>query len=85
MDELVPPAASSSSPPVFSKKKFSNWKAVEDKQLMISWLDMSQDPERGNQQTSNDFWQRVRQSFNTAVGDTERPATALQNQWHTIQ
>jgi len=48
-------------------------------------LEIAQHPIIGNEQKSKDFWQRVQQSFQTALPTANRPADSLSNRWRTIQ
>jgi hypothetical protein len=50
-----------------------------------SWLDISQDPVIGNEQTSNTFWEQVRISYMEARGTTMHLANAFHNCWRVIQ
>jgi hypothetical protein len=71
-----------SSPVVLSLKlKGKNWNLFEDEQLVASWLEIMQDPIIGNEQKSKDFWQRVQQSFQTALPTANHPGDSLLNCW----
>jgi hypothetical protein len=63
MEENPSPLPSESLAVPTYRKKSLYWKESEDEQLVKSWLDISQDPVIGNEQTSSVFWERVHQSY----------------------
>ncbi|KAI8022477.1 Protein ZINC INDUCED FACILITATOR-LIKE 1 [Camellia lanceoleosa] len=63
-----------------------NFTVEEDMMLISSWLNISLDPIRGNEQKSKAYWLRVWENFNKyKTFDSERTQTSLMNRWSTIQ
>ncbi|GMP31738.1 hypothetical protein CsSME_00005825 [Camellia sinensis var. sinensis] len=58
----------------------------EDMMLISSWLNISLDPIKGNEQKSKAYWLRVWENFNKyKTFDSKRTQTSLMNRWSTIQ
>ncbi|CAL5369283.1 unnamed protein product [Camellia sinensis] len=63
-----------------------NFTEEEDMMLISSWLNISLDPIRGNEQKSKAYWLRVWENYNKyKTFDSERTQTSLMNRWSTIQ
>jgi hypothetical protein len=62
-----------------SKKRSRNFGPEEDKQLAKSWLLISTDPIRSNNQSKEQFWSNVVDDFNMFTGGPSREASGLQS------
>lgn len=63
-----------------------NFTVEEDMMLISSWLNISLDPIRGNEQKSKAYRLRVWENFNKyKTFDSERTQTSLMNRWSMIQ
>jgi len=65
--------------------KGAKWTEAEDNQLARSWVNASQDPVKGDDQTSDTFWSGVRAHWTAAsLGGPDRSVQALKNRWVVI-
>jgi hypothetical protein len=75
MADTTTPAPSANT----SKKQSHNFGPEEDKQLAKSWLLISTDPIRSNNQSKEQFWSSVVNDFNIFTGGPSREALGLQS------
>ncbi|PLW19620.1 hypothetical protein PCASD_18187 [Puccinia coronata f. sp. avenae] len=81
MADTTTPAPSANT----SKKRSCNFGPEEEKQLAKSWLLISTDPIRLNNQSKEQFWLNVVDDFNMFTGGPSREALGLQSRWKTLQ
>ncbi|PLW37723.1 hypothetical protein PCASD_11254 [Puccinia coronata f. sp. avenae] len=62
-----------------------NYTEKEDVPLCDSWLDVTQDPVVGTNQTGDGFWNRVTENYMKAFPNVPRTAVGLKSHWATIQ
>ncbi|EHS62845.1 uncharacterized protein PGTG_20993 [Puccinia graminis f. sp. tritici CRL 75-36-700-3] len=53
----------------------------EDLQLCNSWLEVSEDPKKGTDQTFNAFWEAIARHYATHIPNAPRSAKSLKNHW----
>jgi|Transcript_8331 hypothetical protein len=69
----------------------TNWTEDEDVILADSWLFISHDPIKSNQQSGETFWERIFAVFSSKLAKrygekaaSTRTVTAVQNRWSTM-
>ena len=65
-------------------KRQANFTAEEDVRVAQCFLAVSQDAIRASNQTSDQFWSRIEESFNVAY-TPKRTKKSLQNKWTKIK
>ncbi|OAV94982.1 hypothetical protein PTTG_06959, partial [Puccinia triticina 1-1 BBBD Race 1] len=84
-----PPAPASPTTPAgvttSNKKQGRNFTPEEDKQLAKSWVRVSEDPIRSNNQKASDFWARVLKDFTRFSPGPRRDTTGLTSRWKLLQ
>ncbi|MBW0471750.1 hypothetical protein O181_011465 [Austropuccinia psidii MF-1] len=63
----------------------ANYNDLEDIQLCKSWIEVSEDPLTGTDQTNSTFWARVLQSYQQGTSHTQRTAVSLKSRWGALQ
>ncbi|KAA1097740.1 hypothetical protein PGT21_018601 [Puccinia graminis f. sp. tritici] len=53
----------------------------EDIQLCNSWLEISEDPKKGTDQSFNAFWEAIAKHYATQIPNAPRSAKSLKNHW----
>jgi hypothetical protein len=82
--------SSQETPTVKKKKAFKcskNWTVHEDKLLVSTWLNTSQDAIQGTEQHKDKFWQRANNYFLQFSTDfmSQRTSNQMMHRWSTIQ
>ena len=69
----------------------TNWTDEEDVFLAESWVGVSNDPIKSNQQTGETFWERIFARFSSKMqrrygeqAASHRTVTAVQNRWSSM-
>jgi hypothetical protein len=62
-----------------------NYTKKDDVQLCDLWLNVTQDPVVGTNQTGNGFWNRVTKNYMKALPNVPRTVVGLKSCWATIQ
>ncbi|MBW0556922.1 hypothetical protein O181_096637 [Austropuccinia psidii MF-1] len=58
---------------------------MEDIQLCKSWIEISEDPLTGIDQTNSTFLTRVSEKFQQAIPHTQRTSVSLKSRWNGLQ
>jgi len=68
------------------KRACRNWTKEEEMGLAKGWLNVSEDPYHGNQQTGNSFWRKVAHEMNQHVGrDCGRGPETIRSKWKDMK
>jgi hypothetical protein len=68
------------------KRRSKNFRVGEDKLLVSAWLNVSQDPIHGVDQSYSTYWGRIHQYFHTNKNfDSDHSQVSLMNRWSSIQ
>ncbi|CAH1432408.1 unnamed protein product [Lactuca virosa] len=54
------------------RQKSKKWVEREELDLARAYVDVSEDKQRGNQQSSDAFWERVLEHFNAQMGGSDQ-------------
>ncbi|OAV96827.1 hypothetical protein PTTG_26263 [Puccinia triticina 1-1 BBBD Race 1] len=66
-------------------KRFPNYKEDKDVEICRSWLEISEDPLNGMNQSANTFWDRVCEHYLAKILTYKRPLKSIKTRWQTIQ
>jgi hypothetical protein len=67
-------------------KRGSNYNHDEDIQLCVSWMNVSNDPIVGNDQSGKAYWTRIVDHYNdNKTCSTEKNASSVEHRWGVIQ
>ncbi|KAI7947897.1 hypothetical protein MJO28_009805 [Puccinia striiformis f. sp. tritici] len=64
-----------------NKGRSRNYMEKEDVQLCVSWVETSQDPKKGTDQTLNSFWDALANHYTTHLLGSRQTVKSLQGPW----
>ncbi|KAI7948826.1 hypothetical protein MJO29_010491 [Puccinia striiformis f. sp. tritici] len=64
-----------------NKGRSRNYTEKEDVQLCVSWVETSEDPKKGTDQTLNSFWDALANHYATHLPGSRQTLKSLQSRW----